>query len=114
MRMIRRFIQERQPQGAAPDVPLIDKFEIAGFAAGLAVHQAVGADANVLHGLAQAAIFFALAERFQLFALRTTISVRTSACAHRVKYSSHAELVNVTLVIKHRGTTPTKPSDRRF
>ena len=47
----------------------ICRFVLAGRAAGLTVHQAVGAQAHCELGLAQHAEFFAPATRFRLFAL---------------------------------------------
>jgi hypothetical protein len=52
---------------------LIRGFVVAGFAAGLAVHQPVGADANVDRCLAEAAEFFALAAVLRFLTLRATI-----------------------------------------
>ena len=46
------------------------RFVFAGGAAGFAVHQAIGAEADVEHGLAEHAEFFAPATRLNAFALR--------------------------------------------
>jgi hypothetical protein len=52
---------------------LVGSFVVAGLAAGLAVHEAVVANANVNQRLAEAAEFFALARVFRLLALRATV-----------------------------------------
>jgi hypothetical protein len=55
------------------DATLVGGFIIAGFAAGIAVHETVVANADVERGLAKAAIFVALALRFGHFALSATV-----------------------------------------
>jgi hypothetical protein len=52
---------------------LAGDFVIAGFAAGLAIVQAVFAKANFQQGLAEAAVFFAVAVRFRHLALHATV-----------------------------------------
>ena len=51
---------------------LLCDFVVAGGAAGLAVHQSVMADADIEHGLAEAAVLVALALTLRHFALGAT------------------------------------------
>jgi hypothetical protein len=53
-------------------VKLVCGFVVARRAAGIAIHQTVGAHADINHRLAEAAVFLALAVRFALLALRAT------------------------------------------
>jgi len=61
---------------------LIGGFVVAGFAARLAVHQAVGAHTYVDYGLAQAAVLLALAGVFRLLALGTPVFAETGSGTH--------------------------------
>jgi hypothetical protein len=65
-------------------------FVVARFAAGFAIHEAVGADADVDHRLAQTAIFFALAAVFWFFALCATILCGAGSDGH-VAYISPSD-----------------------
>lgn len=71
---------------------------IASGAAGFAVHQAVGADADVEHCLAKAAILLALAVGFRLLTLRTTVLRGTGSGTHEANLARSAETRNVTEV----------------
>jgi|SRR5580692_3438988 hypothetical protein len=68
--------------GRAASVLVGGSFVLAGGAAGFAVHEAVVANADIDHRLAEAAKFFALAGTFRLFALRTFVSGGTGSGAH--------------------------------
>lgn len=62
---------------------LVRGLVVAGLAAVLAIHQAVVANADVGHGLAEAAKLFAITRTFRLVALGTTIFRRTGSGAHQ-------------------------------
>ena len=55
---------------------------LAGCAAGFAIHEAVVANADIDHRLAEAAKFLALARTLRLFALCTFVSRGTGSGAH--------------------------------
>ena len=74
---------------------------VAGFAAGLTVHQAVGADADVDHGLAKAAKFLTLALALGLFALGAAVFGGTGSCGHEVTVARGEKVGNVTLVMSY-------------
>jgi hypothetical protein len=61
---------------------LFGSFVITSLAARFAVHQAVGADANIDNCLAKTAVFFAFAGIFGSLTLRAAIAGRTSSGAH--------------------------------
>lgn len=61
---------------------LVRGFIVAGSAAGLTIHEAVGTDADIHEGLAEAAILFAFAAALGLFALRAKILGVTGCGAH--------------------------------
>jgi hypothetical protein len=82
--------------------PSIRRFVIAGAAAGLAVHEAVGANANIDYRLAEAAIFLALAAVFRHFALRATVFGGAGSCGHAVIKRRHGGGENVPLVTAFR------------
>ena len=69
---------------------LLGSFIVASFAAGITVHQAVGANADVNHRLTQATIFFAMALTLRLLALRATVFCGAGAGAHRANVSRPA------------------------
>ncbi len=64
---------------------LIGRFVIAGGAAGFAVHEAVGADADVAAGLAEAAEFLTVALAFRSFALEAAEFGGAGCSGHRFK-----------------------------
>ena len=61
---------------------LVGGFVVAGRAAGFAIHQAVLANANVNHGLTEAAKLFALTRALGLLALRAMVFRGTGSGAH--------------------------------
>lgn len=71
----------------------------AGLAAGLAVQEAVGAQADVNGGLAQAAVLLALAAVFGLLALRAAVFGGTGSGAHEVNVPQESVGWNVTEVM---------------
>jgi len=68
-RIPRLRVSELTTVRIAPVAALIEKLEIAGLTARLAVHQAIGTDADVLGCLTQAAVLNTLAKGLQLVAL---------------------------------------------
>jgi len=77
---------------------LVGSFVVAGPTARFAVHKAVGTDADIELGLAEAAELIALALSFRHFALRTTEFGLAGSGGHRNKVVEAAELGNVTVV----------------
>ncbi|MGA8216253.1 MAG: alpha/beta hydrolase [Candidatus Sulfotelmatobacter sp.] len=73
-------------------------FIVAGDAAGLAVHEAVRAEANIEHGLAEATILVALALVFRLLALGATVFGGAGSSGHRGNLAPKSETGNVPLV----------------
>lgn len=98
-------IDGRRRQGAYPHFSLagqsllVGGFVVTGFAAVFAVHQAVGAKADVDHGLAKAAEFFAIASSFKLVALCAVVFGRTGFGAHAVNVARIGGLRKMTLVM---------------
>ncbi|MGP0018573.1 MAG: hypothetical protein ACLPHP_08410 [Candidatus Sulfotelmatobacter sp.] len=90
--------QEKETEGGA----LVCGLVVAGRAAGLAVQQAVGAQADVKYRLAQAAVLLALAVRFRLVALGAAILGRTGSGAHEVNVAQESAGENVTEVMSSR------------
>jgi hypothetical protein len=84
---------------SACESQLVGGLVFAGRAAGFAVHEAIGADANVDHRLAKAAEFITLARGFGLFALRAFISGGTGSGAHESNVSVPCAPRKMTLVI---------------
>jgi hypothetical protein len=78
---------------------------IAGRAAGLAVHEAVGADADVKRPLAEAAELFALAVVFGFLALRAAVFRTSGSGSHGANVARASSGENVTLVTKNRPQT---------
>src|SRR5206468_12962273 len=78
---------------------LVRSLVVAGFAAGLTVHQAVGADADVDHCLAKAAVFLALALALGPLALSAAVFGGTGSCGHEVTVARREKGGNVTLVM---------------
>lgn len=78
---------------------LVGRLVIAGGAAGLAVHQSVGADADVECGLAEDAEFIAFTGVFRLLALCTFDLGRTGSVAHAQNVAQEAGSWNVTEVM---------------
>jgi hypothetical protein len=72
----------------------------AGGAAGLAIHQAIGAETDVDHRLAQAAVFFALAVAFGLFTLSAAEFGWTGSGIHRIMVAESENGQNMTVVIE--------------
>ena len=79
--------------------PLVGCLVVAGFTAGFAVHQSIGADANVDHCLAQATELLAFTVGFGLFALRAAIAGRAGSSTHGVNVARGTLGRYVTLVI---------------
>jgi hypothetical protein len=71
---------------------LVRGFVIAGGAAGLAIHETIGANADIEDCLAQAAILLALAAFFRLLALRAAISGGTTSGAHTANLACYRGL----------------------
>lgn len=83
MRCGRVYLQDNKEVAGTARVALIRRgFVVAGFAAGLAVHESVLANANVDDRLAKNAVLFALADVFQLLALHTAILDMSGSGAH--------------------------------
>jgi hypothetical protein len=78
---------------------LVGGFVVAGLAAVLAVHQAIGANADVRHGLAEAAEFVAIAGSFGQVALCTVVFGRTGSGAHENNVARIGGPRKMTLVI---------------
>jgi hypothetical protein len=78
---------------------------IAGGAAGFAVHEAVLADADFEHGLAEAAVLVALALIFRHFALGAAAFGGTRSRGHRNNVALRGEAGNVPLVTTCQGAT---------
>ena len=79
---------------------LIRGFIVAGFAAGFAIHQAVGTNTDVDYGLAEAAELFAFAGAFCTFALHASILRGTGSGAHAARLARAERQENVTEVMK--------------
>lgn len=75
--------QEPRRQDQRWKAGLVGGFVVAGLAAGFAVHQAIGADADVKCTLAEAAVFVALAGVFGLLALRAAVFRVAGSGAHK-------------------------------
>ena len=75
-------------------------FVIAGFAAGVAIHKSVGANADVNHRLAQATIFLAVAAVFWLLTLCTSIPRGTGSRAHAANVACDGAPLKMTLVMR--------------
>ena len=91
---------------------LVGGFVVASLAAVLAVHQAIGANADVHHGLAEAAEFFAIARSFGQVALCTVIFGGTGSDAHENNVTRIGSLRKMTLVIAaalERSQVPATP-----
>ena len=73
---------------AADARKLVGGLVVTSGAAGLAVHQAVGADADIDNRLAQTAVLLALTLSFGLFTLRATVFRGTGRGAHGVHASA--------------------------
>jgi hypothetical protein len=82
---------------------LFRRFVIAGGATGLAIHEAVRADADVENSLAEAAVLLAFAAVFGLFALCAAISGGTGCGAHGANVARGGRFAKVTEVIKKKG-----------
>jgi hypothetical protein len=78
---------------------LVRGFVIAGFAAVVAVHQAVVANADIHHGLAKTAELFAITRTFGLVALSAAIFGRTGSGAHESNVARCCRGRKMTLVI---------------
>jgi hypothetical protein len=78
---------------------LFRSFVIAGRTAGLAVHEAVVAKADVNHSLAEAAEFLTFAGALKLFALRAFVFSGTRSGAHATNVARPSSLRKMTLVI---------------
>ena len=79
-------------------LPSVAGFVVASLAAGLAIHEAVGADADINHGLAEAAEFLAMTLIFRLLALHATILGGSGSCSHGWNVARERQAGNVTLV----------------
>jgi hypothetical protein len=77
---------------------LIRSLVVASGAAGLTVHQAVLANADLKHGLAEAAVLIALALRFWHFALSATVLGAAGSSGHRNNVAPGVGRGNVPLV----------------
>ena len=84
--------------------PLFRSFVVTGFAAGLAVHEPVGADADVDHGLAEATKLFTFARAFCTLALHAAILRGTSSGAHATRLARAENRENMTEVISGSAT----------
>ena len=78
---------------------LIRRFVVAGLAAGFAIHQAIGANANIEHGLAETAVLLALATILRLFTLRATVFRGAGSGAHGANVARSGKPPKMTLVI---------------
>lgn len=78
---------------------LVRGLVVAGFTTGCAVEEAVGTEADVNHGLAQAAVLLALAAVFRLFALCAAVFGRTGSGAHESNVARIGDTLKMTLVI---------------
>ena len=78
---------------------LLRSLVVASFAAGFAIHQAIGANADIEDGLAETAVLFALATIFRLFALRATVLCVAGSGAHGANVALSAGAPKMTLVI---------------
>jgi len=79
-------------------VASVGSLVVAGAAAGLAVHEAVLADADFEYGLAEAAILVALALVFCHFALGATVFAGAGSGGHRSNLALRGVMGNVPLV----------------
>lgn len=77
---------------------LVGGFVIAGATAGFAVHEAVGADADIELGLAEAAEFIAFALRLGHFALAATAFTAAGSGGHSNKVAPGGGGGNMPLV----------------
>jgi len=77
----------------------IRRFVVASRAAGLAIHQAVNAKADIDHRLAKATEFFALTRRLRLFALGAFVFGSTGSGAHTNNLACDGSIPEMTLVI---------------
>jgi hypothetical protein len=82
------------------DRSLVCGLVLAGRAAGLAVQESVGTQADVDDGLAEAAVFLALAAAFRLLALRAAVFGGTGSGAHKLNVAQESGGGNVTEVIE--------------
>ena len=82
---------------------LVRGLVVAGGAAGLAVEEAVGAEPDIHHRLAEAAEFFALTRTFRLFALRAFVFGGPGSVAHEATVTQESGDRNVTEVIGEQG-----------
>ena len=80
------------------EADLVRGFVVAGEAAGLAVHEAVLADADFEYGLAEAAVFIAFALVFCHFALGAAVFGGAGSGRHRNNVALRGEAGNVPLV----------------
>lgn len=71
---------------------------VAGLAAVFAIHQAIGADADIDYRLAKAAELIAIARTLGHFALRTTIFGGAGSSAHETNLARLGSLGKMTLV----------------
>jgi hypothetical protein len=78
---------------------LFRRLVVAGFPAGFAIHQAIGAYADIDNRLAQTAILFALATILGLFTLRATVFCGAGSGTHGANVSRPGEHAKMTLVI---------------
>ena len=92
---------------------LVGGLVVAGLAAVFAVHQAVGADADVDYCLAQAAEFIAFTRTFGHFALRTTIFGGAGSGAHETNVARTGSTEKMTLVTAQlwKSALTTAPAD---
>jgi hypothetical protein len=77
----------------------VRRFVVASRAAGLAIHQAVNAKADIDHRLAKATEFFALARRLRLFALGAFVFRSTGSGAHTNNLACDGSIPEMTLVM---------------
>jgi len=91
--------EERMPPVFRKVFVLVRGLVVAGLAARFAVHQTVGAQADVKHGLAQAAVLLARAAVFRLFALCAFVFARTGSVAHDLNVAQASVGWNVTEVM---------------
>jgi len=89
----------RQEQLHALCRNLIGHFVVAGAAARFAVHQAILAKANINDGLAEDAVFLALALMLGLLALRAADFAGTGSGAHKTNLPAALAVQKMTLVI---------------
>lgn len=93
-----RTTKKHQGRIAKPEA-LVGGLVIARFAARLTVHQPIGANADIDHGLAQAAELFTIAIALGLLTLCATILGRAGSSAHSLNLARHRKARHVTLVI---------------